>query len=66
MASHIYKLGVHKEKEVEKMANFFENTPKYTKWTPRMKISAAFWTLAVPYALWKLMLPSYVRTLQAL
>lgn len=46
------------------MANFFENTPKYMKWTAGTKLRAAFWGLAVPYALWKLLLPAYVRTLK--
>lgn len=61
MASHVYKLGVPKSKEVETMANFFENTPKYMKWTPKMVIKATFWTLAVPAAFYAIMRPVYVR-----
>jgi hypothetical protein len=59
MASHIYKLAVHKSKDVETMANYFENTPKYTKWTPTMTLRAGFWGFVVPYALYQFVLPAY-------
>lgn len=61
MASHIYKLAVHKLKDVETMANYFENTPKYTVWTPKMILRTAFWGFAFPYGLYKLFQPLYVR-----
>lgn len=61
MASHVYKLGVHKIAEVESMANYFENTPKYTRWTAVMKLKAAFWMVAFPAGLYAVLRPLYVR-----
>lgn len=61
MASHVYKMAVHKVKEVETMANYYENTPKYAVWRPKMIRSAFIWVGLVPYATWKLLMPFYVR-----
>lgn len=43
------------------MANYFENTPKYTIWTPKMIMKTAFWGVVLPYAVYKFLLPVYVR-----
>ena len=61
MASHVYKMGVHKLVEVESMANWTENVPKYLAWTPRQILKASFWSVAFPYAVFKLTYPFYVR-----
>lgn len=45
------------------MANYFENTPKYTIWTPKMVLKTTFWGFVAPYAMYKLFQPLYVRTL---
>lgn len=44
------------------MANYFENTPKYTIWTPKMALKTAFWGFVIPYALYQVMRPVYVRS----
>ena len=43
------------------MANYFENTPKYTKWNARMALKTGFYTFVVPYAIYQLVRPVYVR-----
>lgn len=63
MASHVYKMGVHKMIEVESMANWTENVPKYLVWTPKNILRASFWAGVFPYALFKFTLPFYVRNL---
>lgn len=60
MASHIYKLGVHKLKDVETWANYFENTPRYMKWTPIKTLKAVTWMFLVPYATYKVAYPFWV------
>lgn len=62
MASHIYKLAVHKNKEAETMANYFENTPKYNKWTAKSVLKVGFWAIVVPITIYRFVLPAYVRT----
>jgi hypothetical protein len=64
MSSHIYKLAIPKAKDVETMANYFENTPKYNIWTPKMAFKTFIWAVAVPYAMYKIAQPFYVRTTQ--
>lgn len=46
-------MDFHKSPQIEQWAYYRENTPKYYRWTPKRVTIGLFFTLAVPYYLYK-------------